>query len=507
MATDIQNNIKNRKSFLCKIMIKAVYFRIIGKNNKMMTVLAEGFLSLGGVYVKFLQGVLLQIPMMKLWKNKRRFDVYENVPIDSIDIHRFLQDNLRVSQMHQIISVSDEPFASGSFGQVYEGLLRSQEKVAIKVLRPNTRKILKSDLRLIRVISKFIAGLMTNWDIDLKVLVRDFVKSTLAETNYTAEVDFAEKLYEYYDGNKTIVIPKTHKELCSKTVIVQDYIDGFSLAQLLRRKNSHNDNYLEMVYNETGSDLRIQLQQLGVELNKAVLRSAPIHGDPHPGNIRLLPNNKVALLDFGIQTKSIEHPNAYYSVLKEFWRAEYLNEPRPGEMFVAYIRFYAGKLYESIKLVSDYESNKSNKIIKLDEWIAQFSNKLFKDKVSPDMLMEGLDKIRDGGDARDISVDKIVNPGNRFSIGVKTENGLVLRAMANYLSLVMELGYRSIIPSVYNEIVTYVEKELPELSLDIPSTMSITEAMETVYVWLEKIARKDMDLYRQIVSYISPATT
>ena len=503
MNIDKSKKIKNRRLFLSKIMAKTAYYRLIGNKSKMMTTLAEGFLSLGGVYVKFLQGVLLQIPMMKLWKNEKRFDVYENVPIDIIDIHTFLVKHMSTVHRQQIAEIATNPFASGSFGQVYLGTLVTKEKIALKVLRPNTRKILKSDLRLIKIVSKLIAGMMTSWDIDLKHLVKNFIKSTIAETDYRAEARFADKLYDYYKGNDTIVIPKTFTELCNKNIIVQEYVDGFSLAQLLRRKGFGKADFAEIVYVETGSDLKTQLLKLGVELNKAVLSSAPIHGDPHPGNIRLLPNNKVALLDFGVQTEPIDHPNAYYSVLKEFWRAEYLNEPRPGEMFVAYIKFYAGKLYESIKVVSDYESRKLNRTIKLDEWIAQFSNKLFKEKVTPEMLSQGLDKIRSGGDAKDISVDKIVNPGNRFSIGIKIDNGSVLRAMANYLSLVVELGYRSIIPDVYNGIVQYAEANLPSLMGDTPSTVNIMDARETVYLWLEKVAHKDKELYSQIVDYMS----
>lgn len=497
--------INHRKLFLTKVIVKSFGYKLVNNETKMMSTLAEGFLSLGGVYVKFLQGVLLQIPMMKLWKNENRFDVYENVPIDPLDINVFLKHHLSVIQRHQIVRVDDQPFASGSFGQVYRATLRSGEEIILKILRPNTRKILKSDLRLIKIVSKLVAGLLTTWDLDLKTLVKDFTKSTYLETNYLSEVKFAEKLYDYYSDNKTIVIPKSYSELSNKNIIAQEYIDGLSLAQLLRKKGLESYKYSDIVYKETGSDLKIQLQQLGVELNKAILKSAPIHGDPHPGNIRLLRDNRVALLDFGLQTKPIKYPNAYYAVLKEFWRAEYLNQPRPGEMFVAYIRFYAGKLYESMKLVSDYESKKSNKNIKLDEWIAQFSNKIFKDKVSPEMLMNGLDKIRSGGDAKDISVDKIVNPGNRFSIGIKIDNGLVLKAMANYLSLVVEMGYRSIIPSVYNELVDYVETELPDLLLEPPSTVSTSEAMEIVYLWLEKIARKDRELYQELISYINPS--
>lgn len=497
-----QKPIKYRRIFLLGLVLKGAYYKLLNKDTEMMTVMASGFLRLGGVYVKFLQGVLLQLPVLKLWKDKQRFDVYENVPVDKIDIHKVLQANLRKDQLKRIKSVSVKPFASGSFGQVYHAYLDTGEQVIIKVLRPNTRKFLKRDLRLIKLVSKLLSSSFTNWNVDLRTLVREFVKSTLNETDYKKEVESAEKLFDYYKDNPTIVIPKTYKEISNPTIIVQEFINGVSLAQLLKENDLHKINYAEEVLIELGSDLKIQLIQLGVELNKAVLSSGPIYGDPHPGNIRLLAGNRVALLDFGINAEPLNSPNAYYAMFKEFWRAEYENNPDPGSMFLSYIRFYSGKLYESMKVVSEYASQKYNQSIKLDDLIIKVSNNIFTRKVSTDMLKVGLEKIRQGGNAKNISVDNIVNPGNRFQIAVKINDGAILRAMVNYVSLVTEFGYRNVVPEVYNETVRYVQNYMPQLEADVEPTVKLSEAMEIVYAWLEKVARKDTELYKLISNHL-----
>jgi serine/threonine protein kinase len=496
-------SIKHRRIFLIKIITAACYQKLRGDEAKMMSLIADGFLSLGGVYVKFLQGVLLQVPLMKLWKSKYRFDVYENVPADPLNIGLFLKNNLSPTQLKEIVNISEEPFASGSFGQVYRAKLLNGDDAVIKVLRPNTRKLLKSDLRVIGFISRLIASMLTNWNVDLRTMVKEFIKTTLKETDYKSEAKFAVKMYKYYLNNKTIVIPKTYEELCGKDFIVQEYLGGVSLAQLLRENQGKETDYGRVVFDKTGSILGDQLVQLGVELNLAVLKSGVIHGDPHPGNIRLLPDNKVGLLDFGVETKPLKHPNSYYAVLKEFWKAEYLNEPDPGNMFVSYIHFYAEKLYDSLKLVSEYMSRKNGKSVRIEDWISQFCNKIFKAKVTPEQLFNGLDKIRKGEGANDISVDKIVNPGNRFNIGVRISDGSILRTLANYLSLVTELGYRSIVPYVYNEVVEYVEANMPELKIESPSTVGLNEAIEIVYFWLEKVARSDRVLYGQLMNYVN----
>jgi serine/threonine protein kinase len=350
--------------------------------------------------------------------------------------------------------------------------------------------------------SRLLASVFTNWNVDLKKLVKQFIKSTLAETDYRAEAKFAEELYKYYKLSNTIVVPKTFSELSGEYIIVQEYVGGVSLAQLLRDNQNHKIDYSKVVYEATGSDLRNQLMQLGIELNKAVLNGGPIHGDPHPGNIRLLPNNKIALLDFGIQTHPLTSPNAYYGVLKEFWQAEYLNRPNPGNMFVAYIRFYSGKLYDSMQIVSEYASKRLNKPVRLDDWLVKLGNAIFDEKVSSGTLLNGLDRIREGKPATDISVDNIVNPGNRFQISVRINDGAILRTMATYLSLVTEFGYRSIVPNVYNEIVKYTQEFLPQVEEKVTPTIKLSEAMQVISVWLEKIAYKDRALYQQILSYL-----
>jgi hypothetical protein len=113
-----------------------------------------------------------------------------------------------------------------------------------------------------------------------------------------------------------------------------------------------------------------------------------------------------------------------------------------------------------------------------------------------------LDRIRAGQGAKDISVDSIVNPGNRFQIAIRIDDGAILRTMATYISLVTELGFRNIIPDVYNEIVIYVNENMSEINVLPEPTLRLEEAMEIVYGWLNKVARTDNDLYRLMLNYL-----
>lgn len=481
-------------------MTKALRFKLRGDEAGMMSVIADGFVCLGGVYVKFLQGVLLQIPAMSQWKSQRRFDVYENVQPHKMDIMRVLGANFAPEILGTIEHVDPAPFAAGSFGQVHRATLKNQEHVVIKALRQGARKTLKKDLRLVQFVARLIAGSISNFSLDLRSITKDFVQATLHETDYKAEAAFAVEYYEAHVGSNTIVVPKTYTQLCSSFIITQEYIEGVSIAQLLRASTSKKttSDFAEAIYQTTGSNLTTQLKHLGIELHVAALEGRALHGDPHPGNIRLLADNKVALLDYGIRARPSASPGAYFLMLKEWWRAEYVNEPDPGAIFLSYIRFYSEKLYTSMRIVSDYASQKYSQKIQLDTYLAELGNSLFNRKVSKQMLQKGMDNIRSGRSAADISVMKIINQDNRFQITAHLQDGPVMRSLVTYNSLVTELGQRQVIPEVYESVMRYVHANLPQLEEEYRPAMGLSDAVETLNAWLERLANSDYELFSQI---------
>lgn len=488
-----------------KLVAKAARHRLKGDEQAMMSTLADGFLILGGVYIKFLQGVLLQVPLMKQWKNEHRFDVYENVSVQPLDVHKVLQTSFPPQRLSLIADVNPEPFAAGSFGQVYMAKLTGGEKVAIKVLRPDARHRLQTDLRLLKFASRILSSGFANFNVNLRALTNDFVVATRTETDYQAEAKFASECYEIHKNSSTIIIPRTYLELCTPFIITQEYIGGISVAQLLRDNTllKTPEAYAEVVRQATGSDMSQQLTNLGVDIYTSTLLGQASHGDPHPGNIRLLPDNKVGLLDYGIRARPSASARAYYLMLKEWWRAEYANEADPGAIFLSYIRFYSEKLYESMKVISTYASERSGRPIKLDHYIAELGNNYFRQKVSPQALKKGIDDIRNGRGAGDISVVNIINSGNRFQIFTRIQDGPLLRSLVTYNSLVTEMGYRNILANVYEHVMRYVRENLPDLEYEPAPTLSLNDALEIMSAWLDKIAQTDYELYRLISSYLN----
>ncbi len=95
--------------------------------------------------------------------------------------------------------------------------------------------------------------------------------------------------------------PKRFWSSAPRTSIVQEYVAGLSVAQLLRVMEQGVDP-AAYVREYLGSDLDAQLTTLGIESLSGVFDLPRVQGDPHPGNVRLLTGDRVGLIDFGISS-------------------------------------------------------------------------------------------------------------------------------------------------------------------------------------------------------------
>lgn len=183
---------RHRTRKLAALIAKAAYYYQKKELDRMANMICNEFVDLGGVYIKFLQGILLRSEVMKRWKNPDRLKIFENLDHEPLDIAAFLQKELSKEQLSQIALVQPQPFAAGSFGQVYYATLKDNSVVVLKVLRPMIKELLAHDLKLLTMFYKrFFVKLYKNVDIDLSNAVEDFRLSTLRETDYAHEAEFA----------------------------------------------------------------------------------------------------------------------------------------------------------------------------------------------------------------------------------------------------------------------------------------------------------------------------
>ena len=188
------------------------------------------------------------------------------------------------------LSFDKNPIASASIGQVYGAVLRNKKKVIVKVQRPGIKKELESDLRIMYYMSSVVEKHAFSRNLDLKTVIGQFDRYIHKELDYIVEGKNADIFRYNFLNDKDIFVPEIIWSHTTEHVLTMDFIEGEKLKDLF------GDN---RKYKFPVNKRRIAKLQAN-----AFFKQVYIHGffnaDPHPSNLYILPNNKLALLDFGM---------------------------------------------------------------------------------------------------------------------------------------------------------------------------------------------------------------
>jgi len=481
----------------------------------MYDLICEEFLALGGVYVKFLQGVLFNTKVMRRWHSPSRLKIFENLDTQPMDIIALLHHELPGDRLRDIALIQQEPFAAGSFGQVYLAQHANGQKIIIKVLRPLVRELLRYDLRLLNLFGKrFAAQEYTNFTIKMNTAMKEFRNATLNETDYITEAQFAHELYESYKNHPTIVIPKTYLELCTPHIIVQEYIEGISGADLLKVHEAGNDP-AEYVKQKLGSDLDTQLIEAGVESIIAMFALPRVPGDPHPENLRFMTNNRVGLIDFGISAPIPRNRPAFFSLLEE-WRRIYDDETDMASMFEQFMRYFVNDLYRALKKLSSIApggqalSRTAGQLLGKEDETSTQSNDLVREIGR--IVQDAFDSASGARDLRSMMEEgqlmhafgQMVNKDNRLGLVIRLESSEVLRAAQTYIAMLEALDRSSLYSTILARAVDAVARDYPDIAHGSDRPLSISQAIAIINRWLERVALRDPLLFSQLLGRISP---
>ena len=121
----------------------------------------------------------------------------------------------------------------------------------------------------------------------VKDMVEEFSEAILDELDYTIEANNAEKIQKQFENDYGIKIPEMVRELSTKNVLVMEFIDGIPI-------NHHAE--LE----EKGFSREVLAEKLSNAIFHQIIVEGFFHGDPHPGNVSVLEDGSIALMDFGM---------------------------------------------------------------------------------------------------------------------------------------------------------------------------------------------------------------
>jgi predicted unusual protein kinase regulating ubiquinone biosynthesis (AarF/ABC1/UbiB family) len=454
--------------------------------------LFEKLLSMGGLYVKFVQLLLLKMSgdrkNLAVEYNFLLRKTYDSTPFEPINIISLLKNELG-DNYQQIQEVNTQPVAAGSFGQVYKAKLNNGETVAIKVLRPSVVENIHFDMKMLGIIAK-LANVGYSGAYDVKQIFSKFKHVTLKELDYPQEAFYADSVYQRYKDHHSVVIPKTYLDLSSEHLVTQKYIEGISLVEVLAQKELGIDPE-EYTENKLGSSLRYQMIAVGQTMLESMLLEGSAHGDPHPGNIKLLPNNKVALLDFGICAQAPSDKQAFFALIKQYQKIFTGNFDIQGYTW-AIIDLFVKDLTGAVRSLDMYNHGKISQ--QFFDAIADAAGSFYKSS------MQDIDQLLRSDKFAKI-FNSVINENNRFGFNIEIEQPEFMRATLMYIALVNSLGIKHEVLSV---VYTNVVNELSETEFASNQVRTNPdEAVAIIAAWLENVASKDIYLYQMLSSKIS----
>jgi len=245
------------------------------------------FEELGPTFIKFGQILSTRpdlIPLEFIFELEKLQDNVPEFPFSDVEktvAKAFGDDN-------PFGSMEKEPIASASIGQVHLARLKTGERVAVKIQRPDIRKQITVDLE----IMNHLATLMERHIADLSFfrpikIVEEFAETLDKELDYTLEASNMERVGRQFMFDSTIHIPKVYMDKTTETVLTMEYIQGIKISEI--------DSL-----DKHGMDRRVLTQRGADLILKQVFEFGFFHADLHPGNLFVLPNNVLGPVDFGM---------------------------------------------------------------------------------------------------------------------------------------------------------------------------------------------------------------
>ena len=239
---------------------------------------------LGPTFVKLGQLMATREDLLPPELTQRLSRLHDNVtPVSFDEVRSQLTDDLGADPIEVFAEFSRTPIAAASIAQVYEARLKTGELVVVKVRRPNIEEVIRADLRLLAGAARLVERRAPSLRRHQPTLVVEQLAQALLE-----EIDFRIEARNQEDIRRrttVFVVPRVYQHFSTMRTLVSDRIVGMSPNREFRLS--------------APALARTLAPDAAQGLLALMLREGVFHADPHPGNILVTPEGRLALLDFG----------------------------------------------------------------------------------------------------------------------------------------------------------------------------------------------------------------
>jgi predicted unusual protein kinase regulating ubiquinone biosynthesis (AarF/ABC1/UbiB family) len=198
-------------------------------------------------------------------------------------MRKVIESELDGSLKENFAEFDPEPIAAASIGQVYRATLHDGRDVAVKVQYPGVAAAVRADMQnlgmILRLMKRIAPGL------DVKSTADEIRSRIYDELDYELEAANQRALARIFKGHPFIVVPAVIGDMSREKVLVSEFVKGVGFDTVKEADQQTRDRVGEIVF-------RFYFG--------CMYRHRQFSGDPHPGNFLLLPDDRVAFLDFGL---------------------------------------------------------------------------------------------------------------------------------------------------------------------------------------------------------------
>ena len=206
------------------------------------------------------------------------------------------------SRLDQVfLEFEQVPVAAASIAQVHKAVLLDGSEVMVKVQRPDIERIIDRDISILAGIADLMDAYLPEIAVhNPRGIVAEFSRTIHRELDFYSEASNAARLRHNFEKSRILYVPRVFSELTSRHILVLERIEGIRINDFAQ-------------IDREGLD-RQEITNKGASAYfKMVFQDGFFHGDPHPGNIFILRDGRIALVDFGIMGRVTEQNMRYFA--------------------------------------------------------------------------------------------------------------------------------------------------------------------------------------------------
>lgn len=251
--------------------------------------LAADLEQMGPTYVKLGQLLSTRVDLLPPAYTEALTRLQDEVdPFPYDEVKSIVEEELGVSISNAFTSFDEKPLAAASLGQVHRATLRSGREVVVKVQRPGIRETVRDDMEALAQLADFADR---HTDVGRRYgfgqLLSQFRRSLAGELDYQREAANLIRMRQLTAEHPHLLVPEPVSDYTSSRVLTMDFVPGRKVTDV---------GPLGLL-DVDGEPLVRDLFSAYLHM---ILVDGFLHADPHPGNVLLTPDGRLALIDLGM---------------------------------------------------------------------------------------------------------------------------------------------------------------------------------------------------------------